>query len=295
MMSERPGSEAARRMYKSSISLEEWENCVAKYNQAVACVATGKSKEGLVQWDAHLWGDLVTIVESRSPKHIVLSELADIMKWKLARGKARPLQKLVESNSPASVIAASTEAFKYLSSGHWEKAIDAITSLKAVGVATATAILAPFSPALVPFMADEVMEAVSCKRDYTMKIYKEMRTALIVKAQELQQMASETEHEDREVKEWTAELVGKALWVKAMMQVYPEISSADNKLSVQASASAEKKGIQSGSKAGMGNSKRKASKEEEDSDNGSDDEVEVESESAPVDSTSKGGRKRTRA
>ena len=286
-MSERPGSEIARRLYKSSVSLEEWENCVAKYGQAVASIASGKSKEGLVEWDAHLWGDLVTTVESRSPKHIVLSELADIMKWKLARGKARPLQKLVESNSPAAVIASSTEAFKYLFDGHWEKAIDAITSLKAVGVATATAILAPFAPALVPFMADEVMEAVSCKRDYTMKIYKEMRLALIVKAQELQQFASESENEDREVKEWTAELVGKALWVKAMMQVYPEIASADNKV-VANTADLQKK-TDKKEKGSGSSSKRKAVKDEEDCSDGSDGEVDA----SPT--NCKGGRKRTKA
>ena len=287
-MSERPGSEVARRLYKSSISLEEWESCVAKYGQVVASVATGKSKEGLVAWDAHLWGDLVTAVESRSPKHILLSELADIMKWKLARGKARPLQKLVESNSPASVIAASTEAFKYLSGGHWEKAIDAITSLKAVGVATATAILTPFAPALVPFMADEVMEAVSCKRDYTMKIYKEMRSALIVKAQELQQMVSESENEDREVKEWTAELVGKALWVKAMMQVYPEISSADNKPVAQTAD--EKKKTDKKEKDSGSSSKRKAAKEEEEECSDGSEKEEV----APP-APSKGSRKRIKA
>ena len=286
-MSERPGSEIARRLYKSSVSLEEWENCVGKYSQAVASVASGKSKEGLVKWDAHLWGDLVTAVESRSPKHIVVSELADIMKWKLARGKARPLQKLVESNSPASVIAASTEAFKHLSAGHWEKAIDAITSLKAVGVATATAILSPFAPALVPFMADEVMEAVSCKRDYTMKIYKEMRSALIVKAQELQQMVAESENEDREVKEWTAELVGKALWVKAIMQVYPEISSADNK--PVAKTADEKKKTDKKEKDSGSSSKRKAAKEEEEGSEGSEKEMEA----APT--QSKGGRKRAKA
>ena len=286
-MSERPGSEVARRLYKSSVSLEEWESCVAKYSLAVASVATGKSKEGLVQWDAQLWGALVSDVESRSPKHIVLSELADIMKWKLARGKARPLQKLVESNSPASVIAASTEAFKHLSSGHWEKAIDAITSLKAVGVATATAILAPFAPALVPFMADEVMEAVSCKRDYTMKIYKEMRSALIVKAQELQQMALEAENEVRRVKEWTAELVGKALWVKAMMQVYPEISSADTALTTETAG----KKSHSSKQDCASSSKRKVAKEGEEGE--CEDEGDEEVEAAPA--KSQGGRKRTKA
>ena len=245
-MSERPGSLEARRMYKSSLSLEEWEGCVAKYGQAVSCVAAGKSKLELVDWDQHLWCGLVSAVESRDPKHITHSELADIMKWKLARGKARPLQKLVESNSPPVVVKASTEAFKFLEKGQWEKAIDSVTTLKAVGVATATAILAPFAPSLVPFMADEVMEAVSTKRDYTMKIYKEMRTALITKATELQEIANA--EENAVIKEWTAELIGKALWVKAMMAVYPEIaieneSTAATKATETTSASTSSKKV----------------------------------------------------
>ena len=102
-----------------------------------------------------------------------------------------------------------------LSKHNWEGAINEITVLKGVGVATATAILAPFSPSDIPFMADEVMEAVSCHRDYTMKIYKEMRLRLVQKAKDLQELSSF---------QWTAENVGKALWTCAMTAAYPTIS-----------------------------------------------------------------------
>jgi hypothetical protein len=222
-MSERPGSKQARELFDSEVDLTEWFTCLRSYDNAVAAVAGGKSKSDLVAWDSFLWNDLVTAVGGRSPKHLTLAELADIMKWKLARGKARPLQKLLESNSPAAVKACSTEAFAQLQKGNWEAAINAITGLKAVGVATATAVFAPFAPSLIPFMADEVMEAASCKRDYTMKVYKEMRSALISKATQLQAAAKKSKfsHVD-----WTAEEVGKALWVRAMMEVYPAINKA---------------------------------------------------------------------
>ena len=222
-MTLRIGSKEARALFDADVNLTDWQNCLSLYTSAVAAVAAGKSKSDLIDWDNFLWNSLSTSAHSREPAHIVLSELADVMKWKLARGKARPLQKLVESNSEASVKSASTTALGLLSKGDWEGAINSITALKAVGVATGTAILSPFSPQLVPFMADEVMEAVSCKRDYTLKVYKEMREALVMKAEQLSSASAETP-----LKKWTAEEVGKALWVRAMMAVYPALASASS-------------------------------------------------------------------
>lgn len=214
-MSDRPGSQEARRLYRSPVDVSEWKHCLDCYDTAVICVANGKSKSDLVQWDAYLWNQLVTDVNSRNPRHITLSELADVMRWKLARGKARPLQKLVESNPNSAVMKASMEAFRFLEAGKWEKAIDTISALKGIGVATATAIFAPFDPS-IPFMADETMEAAVSKRDYTMKVYRELREALITKAAEIQSM-------DGSGGAWNGEKVGKALWVKAMIQVYPDL------------------------------------------------------------------------
>lgn len=220
-MTLRIGSKEARALFDADVNLTDWQNCLSLYTSAVAAVAAGKSKSDLIDWDNFLWNYLTTSAQSREPSHIVLSELADVMKWKLARGKARPLQKLVESNSEAAVKSASVKSLNLLCKGDWEGAINSITALKAVGVATGTAILSPFAPQLVPFMADEVMEAVSCKRDYTLKVYKEMREALVMKAEQLSSASAETS-----LKEWTAEEVGKALWVRAMMAVYPALASA---------------------------------------------------------------------
>lgn len=218
-MSNRPGSREARQLFKSPIDIVEWNRCLDNYDDAVACVSNGKSKPDLVKWDKYLWNKLVVDVKSREPRHITLSELADVMRWKLARGKARPLQKLVESNTNALVVKASTEAFKLLETGKWEKAIVEITSLKGVGVATATAIFAPFD-STIPFMADETMDAAISKRDYTMKVYRELRDALLTKARELQTFSAV----EGANQVWDAEKVGKTLWVKAMMQVYPDIA-----------------------------------------------------------------------
>eukprot|EP00058_Branchiostoma_floridae_P021674 XP_002607164.1 hypothetical protein BRAFLDRAFT_68041 [Branchiostoma floridae] len=72
------------------------------------------------------------------------------------RGKFRPrLQQLVESNMPEVVEETSRKAFNKLP--NISSAINELSKLKAVGPATATAILAAAAPELVPFMADESM------------------------------------------------------------------------------------------------------------------------------------------
>ena len=97
----------------------------------------------------------------------------------------------------------------YLESGNWKDAVNSIIKLKGIGVATASAIFAPFSPEHCPFMADEVIDAATTgKRDYNMAVYTEMRSALINKASKLG-------------KDWNAELVGRALWIRAMQVAYP--------------------------------------------------------------------------
>jgi len=112
------------------------------------------------------------------------------------------------------VVRISTAAFKYLSEGKWEQAFNSITALKGIGVATASAIFAPFRPDLIPFMADEVIDSTCVgKRDYTMKVYKYLRDKCISKAKELGTG-------------WDAEMVGKALWVRAMVAKHTSFKMA---------------------------------------------------------------------
>lgn len=168
-------------------------------------IADKKKKPELPSWDNELFRDLPERIASRSPPHIVHSELAKLMMWKLARGQSRPLQKLVESNAPKEVETASAAALQQLADGNWEAAFNKLTELKGVGVATASALLAAVAPQLCPFMADEVIEsATTGKRDYNMATYKRMRTTLVSKAAALGEG-------------WSAEKAGKALWAAAVL------------------------------------------------------------------------------
>jgi hypothetical protein len=109
----RSGSIFGRDLFEKSVSssIQEWEKYDRSYDEALNTVAKLKKKPELVDLDRFLRNELPGLVLARSPPHLKHEEVAKIMKWKLTRGKMRPLQKLVESNSSSSVTDASTSAF----------------------------------------------------------------------------------------------------------------------------------------------------------------------------------------
>ncbi len=223
----RPGSAEAKILFSKRVNKEVFEEWLQfddeiAYADAVQRVANNKNRPDLIELDRFINLELHRRVIARSPPHITHAELADIMKWKLARGQMRPLQKLVESNAASVVVEVTTRCFVNIlgtndeactsssqSSLEWERGLQALCELKGIGIATATAVLAVFLPALCPFMADEVIDAVVVdeKRDYTLKIYKKLQSLMVKKAEELNRFTQDDY--------WTAEKVGKALWVCA--------------------------------------------------------------------------------
>ena len=125
------------------------------------------------------------------------------------------MQKLVDSNSPSAVISHSTKAFEIIDydESKWEDAINELCELKGIGVATATAVLALLSPHLVPFMADEVVEATCDARDYNMKVYKQMRTSLVKEQLRVNKSVPESS-------KLSLEDIGKVLWIVAMKDAH---------------------------------------------------------------------------
>ena len=129
------------------------------------------------------------------------------MTWKITRGKFRPLQKLVDSNNSSDVETISQAAFKtfpisqVFSSNcnegivvtkedfNWKPVMEKLMKLKAIGPATASAILAPICPQHYPFMSDEAMLASepdnSSKKEYTINAYTIFRQRMIKKSKEL--------------------------------------------------------------------------------------------------------------
>ncbi|KAI9674344.1 MAG: hypothetical protein M1829_003746 [Trizodia sp. TS-e1964] len=101
------------------------------------------------------------------------AEVELLIKWKLRHGKFRPsLQKLVASNAPEEVEATTSSAFtKYdrlsrpsttsLTAAAPIAIINELATLKGIGPATASLILAVYAEADVPFFSDELFRWVS--------------------------------------------------------------------------------------------------------------------------------------
>lgn len=239
-MSLRPGSQEAKALFALSVDegvSQVWLHFHNRYAEALQEVAKKKKRPDLVDLDHFLHNELPGLVIIRSPKpHVTHEELAKVMKWKLARGKMRPLQKVVESNSSAVVVQVSTKAIEQLTQGHWDKAFVQLCELRGIGTATASALLSFLDEAACPFMADEVIDAVyPGERDYTMKIYEYMRPKLIQKAHDLNELHGQ------DGVSWTAEAVGRALWTCAQLNLHLDVTLDAVRTSLLTSNEAPKK------------------------------------------------------
>ena len=138
-MPARPGTATAATFFETCHDTIEWQKMLDKYSTALEIVIKMKKKAELKDLDTFWRESFPAIVNARSPPHFTLQELSKVMAWKLLRGKFRPLQKMCDSNCPDKVVEASTAALKCLndSKTDWKGAMKALTTLKAIGEATA--------------------------------------------------------------------------------------------------------------------------------------------------------------
>ena len=205
-MGERVGSKEARQFFLASLKDEEidkrssisplpfafsWKEYLSLYPYAVSLVGCARKKEKELK-ELDLW---ISVELQKEHNYLKADAVSKVVQWKLLRGKARPLQKLVDSNNNETVKKFSEAAFHYVETGDWRKAMESLINLKGIGIASASAILAPFAEKTIPFMADEVIEAVGETRRYDIGTYSKMRSKLVAKATELGE------------KSWTAEQV----------------------------------------------------------------------------------------
>ncbi|XP_022114435.1 uncharacterized protein LOC110992785 isoform X1 [Pieris rapae] len=154
---------------------KEFDSVLKLYPQAIRLKAEQKTKrpEELIKLDNWYQNELPKKIKSRGKDaHMVHEELVQLMKWKQARGKFYPqLSYLIKVNTPRAVMAETKKAFKKLP--NIESAMTALSNLKGVGTATASALLAAASPEIAPFMADECLQAIPEMEgsDYTAKEY----------------------------------------------------------------------------------------------------------------------------
>uniref|UniRef100_A0A8D0GY79 Uncharacterized protein n=1 Tax=Sphenodon punctatus TaxID=8508 RepID=A0A8D0GY79_SPHPU len=173
--------------------------------------AKGNKQKKLLALDKWYQVELPFAFVVRKDKYLTQDELVKLMEWKLARGKFRPrLQQLVATNIIEVVESCTKRAFQLLPDV--PAAITELSKLKAVGPATASAILAAGAPEAVAFMADEAMESIPglTPIQYTLKHYTLYLNKIQGCVKKLNKADSQTV--------WTPHCVEMCLWAWAVAQ-----------------------------------------------------------------------------
>ena len=215
----RPGSAQAGQLFREG-ALSDFRSSLRRYDDCIAAVAAKKKRPELVT--------LTAKVESvHNQRNMTLKDLSDVTKYKLIKGKMRPIQHLVDGNSPTQVQAVTEEAFGLIRAGKWEPGLCMLAeNLNGVGIATSSYIGAAVRPDLCASMSDEALEACGLKRDYDLATYRALRSALSKKVDSLNHLAAQSGDE-----RWDLEMLGKALWACATchaLGLAPDSLTKDN-------------------------------------------------------------------
>ncbi|CAM8946310.1 unnamed protein product [Rhodiola kirilowii] len=186
---------------------DQWKLELSSYSDRLKSL----KNPDLISLDEFYRIDLPSLIENRNPNpYITASELVELMKWKLKRGKWRPrLLEFVSALDDEVVESASRKAFEALPDV--SKAVSELKVLKGVGPATASAVLAAHAPQVAPFMSDEAMvAALGSAKDYTSKQYVKFSSKMQEKAKELSSNDLTFTPSDVERALWSA-AIGKKL------------------------------------------------------------------------------------
>ena len=241
----------------------ELRAALAAYHGQLEHVAADRGKRGssLVQDDQWLLHELRDTVASRDPGYLTQSELARVLRWKLAKGKFRPaLVKYVSELTDEAVRAASEKALGALGSadGGVIPAIKALSELRGVGPATASAVVAAVAPSEAPFMADELLMALYGERKYTLTQYRALvddvkaECARRNEAEDLEMPGSALPAEsDWPSAAWSPQLFQLAVWAHWVQAASAEAASAGSKpAAAQASSDSARGAPAAGKKRG---------------------------------------------
>ncbi|CEG41340.1 hypothetical protein F443_08835 [Plasmopara halstedii] len=205
----------------SSSSEAAWQTIWTRYDEVM------QSKENdLAALDSWYLASFPPILHARQPEpYVTKLELQQLMKWKLKKGKWRPqLMKYVSGLSAKEVKQASLNAYNKLKCGDLRAATEAFCTLKGVGPATASALLAAYDPT-VPFMADEALEAIAAiigPRKYTLPHFINFAEQLRGKAKWLnEQRAANRSKKVGNTQFWTSQRVQLCLYIEANDKVSP--------------------------------------------------------------------------
>ncbi|KAL6489119.1 hypothetical protein MHYP_G00028600 [Metynnis hypsauchen] len=196
-----------------------WRGIYGKYWAVVEAKSAGKGKTSgkLLALEKWYQEELPVVISARTEPSVTHPELVKLMEWKLTRGKFRPrLQQLVGSNTEDAVLSCTKKAFSLLP--NVQSAIAELSTLKGLGPATASAVLAAGAPGEAAFMADEAVESIADLRpvQYTAKHYSLFLQKILHKTDQLNKVDSE--------QDWTPHKVELCLWAWAVAsQIQPSL------------------------------------------------------------------------
>ncbi|XP_050671082.1 uncharacterized protein LOC126969585 isoform X1 [Leptidea sinapis] len=210
----------------------QFDSVLKLYPQAIKLKADQKTKkpEELIKLDNWYQNELPKKIKSRGKDaHMIHEELVQLMKWKQARGRFYPqLSYLIKVNTPRAVMAETKKAFKKLP--NIESAMTALSNLKGVGTATASALLAAACPEIAPFMADECIQAIPEMEgsDYTAKEYLNF-------VKHIKNVCDRLNKQDQNGcgKKWSPHMVELAIWTHHIVSdLQPELLGKAPKIAV---------------------------------------------------------------
>jgi hypothetical protein len=179
----------------------EWQEALEEYPEVIRA----QQVRGLEQLDAWYRCDFPGLVAARRPAHITRKELERVTTGKMKRGVWRERnRRLVAGNSPAVVKTTSRQAFTAVPD--LRTPISILSSLAGVGPATASAVLAGYSPVLFPFFDELIAQQIPGLGTvaFSATYYQRYAAALRERAAKLNAHCED--------QAWTAHAVGQALW-----------------------------------------------------------------------------------
>ncbi|CAL8379315.1 unnamed protein product [Gadus morhua 'NCC'] len=190
---------------------DRWRRVYDQYWDVVEAKSAVKGKKSGKLQPLEKWyqEQLPALISSRSERYVTHPELVKLMEWKLTRGSFRPrLQQLLASNAAAAVELCSRTAFSLLPDVR--AAIAELSALKAVGPATASAVLAAGCPEHAAFMSDEGVGSVPglTPIQYTARHYHRYLDRLLERTAQLNQVDPE--------RDWTPHRAERCLWAWAV-------------------------------------------------------------------------------
>lgn len=179
----------------------DWDAALERY----AAVIRAQGVRGLAEVDTWYRTKLPALVAERTKPYVTRAELVRLTTWKMKRGVWRERNRLlVIGNSPSTVKTASARAFAAIPD--LRQPITILSDLEGVGPATASAVLASYSPDLYPFFDELVAQQVLHLGAvaFTPAYYQRYAGALRERAAKLN---ARCDH-----RKWSAHDVSQALW-----------------------------------------------------------------------------------